>query len=1422
MEKIIGLDLGTNSIGWAIRDTSENENQIIDKGVLVFDKGVADVEGIEQPKVKVRTEARGKRRNYQAEKYRKFILLQCLIENKMCPLTLEELNKWRHYNKDIGRQYPQSKNFLQWLRYDFNNDGKPDYEEFGFSKHENCYLFRWLAVSEKEEHKNIFRNNPHILGRVFYHLAQRRGFRKGDDDAEIKLIENGRPRKNSEGKVITGEVEVVGIKVIDNLIKKYKTLGAALYFGQKNNELESNNNNRIRNRFTYRDYFKNEINIIFENLGFDKQTNFYKTICTSIIEQRPLRSQKGLVGYCTLDNPLKSKTGIYYKPGKKRIPISHPLYEEYRMWCFINNLKIEPPSGIDKITFINEVVVPFFNRSTDLYFSDKKDNNGRVTKGFKTKIKEAGGKVLSNYDTDLSSEDEVTKFNANTFLFRVEKIFGENWKILLKWDETLKNIEKTGKYLRVEDIWHLYFDELITKKQTENFSKKIIPILKKNFPEIEFNECDFKQVNDFDKGYSSLSASSITKILPYLKKGLIYSQAVFVANIEKVFNKILDENTLNSILFDFNEINRKHVLDKEIYNIVNNLISDRLFYKDRLNMGENYVLDKYDLNDIDEKIKDTFKKEVWDRKTENQQVEFRKDVGLLYLSFLKQPIGVRKSNQFYKIYRIEEKLKDLLINKYKADDRRIKNYLWHPAEQEKYPPANVKKDKNNEIIKNQDGVEIYFLGDPNPISKGFKNPMAIKTLQNLKKLLNYLLLNGKIDSNTKIVIELARNLNDSNRRKAIERYQKYRRNLRDDYKLKINEFFNSNININDEQIDRYELWLEQSKKCLYCNQNIECTEILNGTAQVEHTIPAKISNCSELYNLTIAHPKCNQLKAKRIPSELENYEDIKNNIKFIYAKLKEWEEKFKETFKRAKQATTKENKDKIISERHYFKMHYDYWYKKYETFTLTEITSKFRRQQLTDTQIITKYSLPYLKTVFSRIDVQNGITTSKFRKIYKIEPKNEDEKKRDIHSHHAVDAAVLTLIPPANIRDNILKEYNEYIDNNNLNNYPHPKPRNWENFHESKIISIKNEIIINHVTEQRTFKQSFKYLRKRGEFVKDKNGNNIYQRGSTIRGQLHEESFLGLIKIPNTEIINDKHRLIINEGKLTFVENEKSKNDNYFVVKKIKITDITSIDILKNVVDPNLRLYLENEINKRIKETDFKTAISNPIYAFGKSKDKNGNQLQPIRHIRCKVKNIVNPSKIKQFENAFKSKKEYKQFVYAKNKETPIAAFFEWIENEKVERKILAISILEMCDSFKEGLSLKDLSKRKFNTIVNNTKYRKFSLLYKNQHVIFYNESLEEIKELYISNLNIFIKRIYKVVGFEDGRVTFEFHLTSLSKKDISSFMKSKNLTENGVAKIDFESPILRLRLTQKSLNMAIEGIDFEIALDGTIIWKEN
>ena len=288
-------DLGTNSIGWAIRDSDAIDNQIVDKGVLTFEKGVGEGKSGEFPLVQKRTESRHKRRNYQAEKYRKWELLECLIESNMCPLNISELDEWRKYKMGIGRKYPQSKKFIEWLRFDFDGDSKPDFKRLGFDKHENHYLFRMLAVSENEEHKKIFQNNLQLLGRVFYHLVQRRGFR-GRDEEEADTMLKGSDKTGTRGR-----------NEIANEIERYKTLGAALYY------INKDENKRIRKRYNLRTDFENELKEIcrVQNLN----DAIYKRLWKAIIWQRPLRSQKGLVGICT------------YEKNKSRCPVSHPLYE---------------------------------------------------------------------------------------------------------------------------------------------------------------------------------------------------------------------------------------------------------------------------------------------------------------------------------------------------------------------------------------------------------------------------------------------------------------------------------------------------------------------------------------------------------------------------------------------------------------------------------------------------------------------------------------------------------------------------------------------------------------------------------------------------------------------------------------------------------------------------------------------------------------------------------------------------------------------------------------------------------------------------------------------------------------------------------------------------------------------------------------
>ena len=54
-------------------------------------------------------------------------------------------------------------------------------------------------------------------------------------------------------------------------------------------------------------------------------------------------------------------------------------------------------------------------------------------------------------------------------------------------------------------------------------------------------------------------------------------------------------------------------------------------------------------------------------------------------------------------------------------------------------------------------------------------------------------------------------------------------------------------------------------------------------------------------------------------------------------------------------------KDHCIRQNHLWQMELEYWQNKVSRFTMTEVTSGFRNNQLNDTRIITKYAYHYLE-----------------------------------------------------------------------------------------------------------------------------------------------------------------------------------------------------------------------------------------------------------------------------------------------------------------------------------------------------------------------------------------------------------------------------------------------------------------------------
>ena len=176
----------------------------------------------------------------------------------------------------------------------------------------------------------------YILGRAFYHIIQRRGFlsnRKeqgGDDSGKVK-----------EGiSTLTQEMnEAV-----------YEYLGDYFYALYNKGE-------KIRKHYTARnEHFLSEFKAICEKQNLERELGLevVRNIEKAIFDQRPLKSQKGQVGKCVFE---KNKT---------KCPSSHPMYEEFRMLTFINNIKIKTPND-DELRPLNaeerESIMPLFFRN---------------------------------------------------------------------------------------------------------------------------------------------------------------------------------------------------------------------------------------------------------------------------------------------------------------------------------------------------------------------------------------------------------------------------------------------------------------------------------------------------------------------------------------------------------------------------------------------------------------------------------------------------------------------------------------------------------------------------------------------------------------------------------------------------------------------------------------------------------------------------------------------------------------------------------------------------------------------------------------------------------------------------------------------------------------------------------------------------
>ena len=854
MERILGIDTGTNSLGWAIVEKDESGTKLLHKGTNIFTEGVKKNEKgiVEISRAAERTSHRALRRQYWRRKIRKIHLLSVLIENHLCPpLDYEQLRDWR-----LKKIYPHDEDFLAWQRTDDENKVNP-------------YQFRHICLTQKLDLSN--QTQRYILGRALYHLNQRRGFlsnRKETTQASDGTV-------SEDISTLTAEMQEAGCQFLGEYFYQ-------LYQSGK----------KIRQHYTARnEHYLKEFHAIcaMQQLPDELVRNLER----AIFFQRPLKSQKGTVGNCT------------FEKGKARCPSSHPLYEEFRLYSFLNNIKIKTPTDTEMRYLSGEekaAIIPLF----------KKYRKSEHTFDFEEIAKKLAGKNKYKYFRD--KEEKPYQFNYQmdtpvpicTVTAQLESIFGEDW--LEGACEVYSLAGNKTPFQIMNDVWHALFFYDDTDK-LKGFAM--------NRLQLSEDEAERFAHISMPRDYASLSLKAIRKILPFLKDyGLIYSHAVFLANLDEVLPSYF--------------IRHEDEHQKAISDAVDALLS-------------------YDSKNDDRPLEHYFK------------------------DYLREK---------YEEYGIVDDLKK----------------LYHPSMLDLYPRAQP----------NQDGV--YQLGSPRISS--VRNPMAMRSMFRLRKVVNLLLAKGYIDENTKVHIEFSRDLNDANRRWAIHQWQKQQQQSREDARKRIQEDAHID-NPTDDDILKYQLWMEQNHMSIYTGNPIGITDFLgpNPNYDIEHTVPQSVGGDSTKMNLTLCEIDYNRYKKKtKLPSELANHSKMLQRIEH-------WNERVEELGKRirklkSKKASTKEEKDKRIRRCHLLSLERDYWRGKYQRFIMTEVPEGFSRRQGTDNSVISRYARLFLKSVFKHVYIVKGIATSDFRKMWGIQDEYTT-KERINHVHHCIDAITIACIDKA-------------------------------------------------------------------------------------------------------------------------------------------------------------------------------------------------------------------------------------------------------------------------------------------------------------------------------------------------------------------------------------------------------------------------
>lgn len=1394
MKYTLGLDLGTNSIGWALVGIDEELNpyKIINMGsrIIPMSQDILDKfgEGITQSNTAERTGYRGVRRLRERTLLRRERLHRLLHKLGFLPKHYDESLGWdKRVNATYGKFIDSKDVKLAWKLASNNNSQFLFYNSYlemveEFKKKGDTrqipidwtiYYLRKKALSRKITKEE--------LAWIILQFNQKRGYYqlRGEDEEDtptktteyhalvVDRVELDSSKKNrylvyftngwlyrydskslidnwvgtikelivtteynEDGSVKTtkdgdekrsfrmpkeDDWTLIKKKTELDLAKSNKTVGAYIF-----DELLLNPSQKIIGdliRTIERKFYKKELRAILKaqvefhdelknrelfvdcvnelypnNLGHSKNLLSNKDITHLIIDdilfyQRPLKSKKSLIDNCPFEYRVFVKEGKACHIPIKCIAKSNPYFQEFRLWQFIDNLKIiEKEAFIDgKLQLNQDVTAQFLSTEQskeelfDWLNSQATVSVNKLMRQFFKLKKEKGEKEYKytwNYVEDREYPCNETKYFLAT---------------ALKEDKGVRILDNRDVEYR---LWHLLYS-VEDPMELEGALKKF----GNQFGLTQTNIEALLKIKPFKKEYGAYSEKAIKRLLPLMRLGKYWK-------LDEI-----DDKTLRRINYIIDgEVDDKEVIStktREVFDGYNNV---NLFKGIPLFKATYLVYNRH--AEVSEIVS-------WDSPEQ-------------FGTFI---------NQFK-----QHSLRNPIVEQVVLETLRTVKDIWDKYGKPTRIHIELGRDLKNPSKKRE------LISQQQRANEKTKSRMLL-ILTSLKTQAKYDFINpysSSMQEKLRLMEEVVLNSNSE---------------LPEDIKALFNKLSKENMPTAKE-LERYMLWLDQKYLSPYTGRPIALAELFTNKYEIEHVIPKKRFYDDSFSNKVICESAVNSLKGNRLALDFIQSEGGKTvqiaNTHTRILKEDEYQQLVARLYGNSKAKLSKLLADDIpngFSER---QMNDSRYISRVMMGLLSNIvrgedesdsTSKYITPCNGKTTTILKNDWG-LNDVWNtliqpRFERLNGLTdsddygayiddngTRRFQIRVPMELQSKFNKKRIDHRHHAMDALVIACTTKGHIQyinninntDNTDSKKNRNNDKSkkeeihyglqkklcigkNGNSYLFKKP--WDTFTENAKESMQN-IVVTHKKNTRilTSTTNSTWCYKEGKKVLQKQTKGEH---FAIRKPLHQETIYGRVSIQEVKTIALKEALknwqcIVDKSLKDFVKDlmaqygdqkvdtllkyfkdKKYKfngvdikrvevyqyNDNYAATRKSISSDMTIKQIAK-ITDASIRAILMNHLLHY--NNDPKQAFTpEGIVEMNKNMMQlnGGKPHHPIYKVRL-YEDMGN-----KFSLGSKANNSKKYAVAAKGTNL----FFGIYENDKGERKFNTIALNEVIQRLKEKKS---------------------------------------------------------------------------------------------------------------------------------------